>query len=84
MNDFTINQEVWVYYPGQQPQEGMITEILEWGIRVKTDEDAAGNSIHSQFRIYPRPQERDKLIAQLLDDAADLLRYAKDLKKDNH
>jgi len=82
MNDFTINQEVWVYYPGQQPQEGIITEILEWGIRVKTDEDVAGNSIHSQFRIYRRPQEREKLIGQLLDDAADLLRYARKLESE--
>lgn len=68
MAKFSLGQKVWVYnYP--LVYEGEITEILDYGCRVKTDEPVANNRVRADHVIFARPADKNRLIAALLDDA---------------
>lgn len=67
MARFLIGQKVWVYdYP--LVHEGEVTEILDYGVRVKTHECVGNNRVRADHVIFGRPDQKNRLIATIMDD----------------
>lgn len=78
-----VGDLVWVYTGLSAPAEGTVAQILEQGVRVITENVIiASNRVYIEAYIFRRPEDREKLIARLEDDAGFFERCAKKLREE--
>jgi hypothetical protein len=78
-----VGDSVWIYEPPCAPKEGTVSQLLDYGVRVETDDRTARNRVYAKHQLFHRPFEVVFLAAQMQDDADTLLRHARKLEDDN-
>ena len=78
-----VGDTVWVYRPPLAPIEGVISEILDYAVRVNTGERLPGNSIYAHHCIFLRPHKWAELRNRMYEDADSLRTFARKIEKEN-
>jgi hypothetical protein len=87
---FEIGDAVW-FRCGASVRQGAVTKVLRdgslvWGYRVlpdvRTKTDTERGEVRSEYGLFARPAQREKLIAALLDDADMLASWAQRLAEE--
>lgn len=79
---FRVGDAVWVYRAALRPKPGVVTEITDYhGVRVEIDDRWSRNDVYAACNVFSRPEDREKLIGMLRDDAESLERYAGELEE---
>lgn len=78
---FNVGDQVWAYIPPSPPQAGVVERI---GYRSVWIADDLGRSrIYYPGRIFHRPAERQRLLAEMDDDASAILRAAQRIAQED-
>jgi len=79
-----LGDKVWVYQTGHTPFVGTVSQVRALDMdcyRVDSPERREKDRVYTAYSLWPYPAGRERLVAQMLDDASDLEAAAQSLSR---